>query len=157
MPSVSSIIDVRAHSITIAVMRLVVMTLVVVLAAGCGEVAQGPDLAVPASDLAVVDLAPSGCPPAPVKSGACHGVGTVCRYPTDAGPYDHIRCNGTVWQPGNCPFGPGWATEFSGCTGPCEELFGEAITTCSCLPNGKGVCCVDTGGLPNCGNFDDGT
>ncbi|MGZ3408017.1 MAG: hypothetical protein ACXVAN_16310, partial [Polyangia bacterium] len=137
--------------------RTVVVVIFALLAAACGDgAAPGADLAVDVRDLAVVDLGLSGCPPTYTMFGPCRVSGAVCRYPTDAGPYDHLRCNGSVWQPGDCPFGPGYATEFSGCTARCTEYFGEAITTCTCLPNGTGVCCIDTGGQPNCGNFDAG-
>ena len=140
-------------------MRALLVALALAFGAGCSDDAggPGPDLAVSVRDMATADLAPSGCPPAFTRDLLpCRG-NAVCRYPTDAGPYDHLICLDGHWQWGDCPFGPGYATGFAGCIGPCEENYGEAITTCQCLPNGNGVCCIDTGGLPTCGNFDGGT
>ncbi len=140
-------------------MRSAVAALLVI-AAACGNDASAPtaDLAVDVRDMAVADLAPSPCPPtfSFPGGGPCSG-NAVCRYPTDAGPYDHLSCNGVHWQAGNCPFGPGYTTQFNGCVGPCQEYWGEAYTFCQCLANGVGVCCIDTGGIPTCGNFDGGS
>ncbi len=136
-----------------------VFVLALLFAAGCPEAPlPTPDLSVAMSDMAVADLGPSGCPPtfSLTTVAPCRG-NAVCRYPTDAGPYDHLSCSGAHWQPGNCPFGPGYTTQFDGCIGPCQEIWGEAYVTCQCLANGKGVCCIDTGGQPTCGNFDGGT
>ena len=137
--------------------RLLVVAVALALTAGCSDDAGGgSDLAVDVRDLAVADLAPTPCPATfSMYPGACVGDHTVCRYSSDAGPDDHLICLGGHWQSGTCPFGPGYTTEFSGCTRDCYEFFGEAYTTCTCLPSGIGVCCIDTG-FPNCGNFDAG-
>jgi hypothetical protein len=136
---------------------LVVLALAATLAA-CDDDSSGPvgDLAT-ASDLGMPsDLADSVCPPTPPQDRSpCRGR-AVCRYPTDASPNAHFECVGNQWDPGDCPWGPysGSIPDYA-CTSGCVEIYGEAYINCSC-PNGRAVCCIDTGGIPNCNGPDGG-
>jgi len=81
----------------------------------------------------------------------------VCRYATDAGPFDHYACVGGRWNFGDCPWGPyngGTIPEYA-CTRGCTEWFSEAYITCACLPTGMSACCIDTGGTPTCYGYGD--
>jgi hypothetical protein len=134
---------------------LVVLALAATLAA-CDD-----DTVAPVGDLATVsdlgmpaDLADSVCPPTPpLDYSACLG-SAVCRYATTS---EHWACVAHHWDPGNCPWGPytGSIPDYA-CTSGCMESYGEAYINCSCPPSGRAICCIDTGGTPNCNGPDGG-